>query len=114
MDPKKRERGLDLQEYLNPKSSLSSPSTFMHVLWLKKWRLIAIWALIAVPAAVFLAFYDIPKYYTSVAYLRFPRVTGTQNNVVRDVSMGEAESVVRLFLSQKVLAKTIEEMGLRM
>ncbi|MDB5047990.1 MAG: Tyrosine-protein kinase EpsD [Fibrobacteres bacterium] len=114
-EPKKRERGLDLEEYLNPKSSLSSPSTFLHVLWLKKWKLITIWALIAVPAAVFLAFYDIPKTYSSVAYLRFPRVTGgTQNNVVRDVSMGEAESVVRLFLSQKVLAKTLDEMALRM
>ncbi|HKP97275.1 MAG TPA: P-loop NTPase [Fibrobacteria bacterium] len=115
MDPKSRGRGLDLEAYLNPKSSLSSPSTFMHVLWLKKWKLIAIWAVIAVPAAVFLAFYDIPKTYSSVAYLRFPRVTGgAQNNVLRDVSMGEAESVVRLFLSQKVLAKTIEEMALRM
>lgn len=114
MDPKKRERGFDLEEYLNPKSSLSSPNTFMHVLWLKKWKLAAIWAIIAIPAAVFLALYDIPRQYSSVAYLRFPRVTGTQNTVVRDVSMGEAESVVRLFNSQKVLMKTIQEMSLQM
>ena len=114
MDPKKKERGLDLEEFLNPKSSMSSASTFLHVLWLKKWKLVAIWALIAIPAAVILAFYDLPKSYSSVSYLRFPRVTGTQNTVVRDVSMGEAESVVRLFLSQKVLMKTIDEMSLRM
>ena len=114
MDPNKRGRGLDLEEYLNPKSSVSTPATFMHVLWLKKWKLIAIWAIIAMPAAIFLAFYDIPKNYSSVSYLRFPRVTGTQNTVMRDISMGEAESVVRLFLSQKVLMKTIDEMSLRM
>lgn len=114
MDPKKRERGFDLEEYLNPKSSLSSPNTFMHILWLKKWKLVAIWAILAVPAAVFLALYDIPRQYSSVAYLRFPRVTGTQNTVMRDVSMGEAESVVRLFNSQKVLMKTIQEMSLQM
>ncbi len=114
MDPKKKGRGLDLEEFLNPKSSMSSASTFMHILWLKKWKLVAIWALIAIPAAVILAFYDLPKSYSSVSYLRFPRVTGTQNTIVRDVSMGEAESVVRLFLSQKVLMKTIDEMSLRM
>jgi Mrp family chromosome partitioning ATPase/capsular polysaccharide biosynthesis protein len=113
-DPGKKGRGLDLEEYLNPKSSLSTPATFMHVLWLKKWKILAVWAIIAMPAAIFLAFYDIPKTYSSVAYLRFPRVTGTQNTVMRDISMGEAESVVRLFLSQKVLMKTIDEMSLRM
>jgi capsular exopolysaccharide synthesis family protein len=115
MELRKKDRGIDLEEYLNPKSSLSSPTTFLHLLWLKKWRLLAIWAVIAIPSAIFLAFFDIPKTYSSVAYLRFPRVTGgPQNSVVRDVSMGETESVVRLFLSQKVLAKTIEEMQLRM
>lgn len=115
MDPKKKERGLDLEEFLNPKSSLSSVSTFMHVLWLKKWRILLVWALIALPAAIILAFYDIPKNYSATTYLRFPRVTGGgQATVVRDISMGEAESVVRLFLSQKVLMKTIEDMHLQM
>lgn len=115
MESQRRERGLDLEAFLNPKSKVSTPATFFHVLWLKKWKLLAVWAVIAIPAAVFLACYDIPKSYSSTAYLRFPRVTGGQNNSpVRDVSLGEAESVVRLFHSQKVLMRTIDEMGLRM
>lgn len=115
MDAQRRERGLDLEAFLNPKSKVSTPATLFHVLWLKRWKLAAIWAIIAIPAAVFLAVYDLPKTYSSVAYLRFPHVTGGgQNGPVRDVSLGEAESVVRMFHSQKVLLKTIEDMGLRM
>lgn len=120
MESQRRERGLggagaDLEAFLNPKSKVSAPATLFHMLWLKKWKLLAIWALIAMPAAVFLAVYDLPKTYDSVAYLRFPHVEGgMQNGPVRDVSLGEAESVVRLFHSQKVLLKTIEDMGLRM
>ncbi len=115
MDSQRRERGLDLEAFLNPKSKISTPSTLLHILWLRKWRLLAVWALIGIPAAIFLACYDIPKTYVSTAYLRFPRVTGgAPNSTVRDVSMGEAESVVRLFQSQKVLMRTIDEMGLRM
>jgi Mrp family chromosome partitioning ATPase len=114
MESQRREKGLDLEAFLNPKSKVSTPATLFHILWLKKWKLLAVWALIAIPAATFLAVYDIPKTYSSVAYVRFPRVTGGQNGPVRDVSLGEAESVVRLFHSQKVLMKTIEDMGLRM
>ncbi|MBW8889537.1 MAG: hypothetical protein JF616_17415 [Fibrobacteres bacterium] len=115
MESQRRERGLDLEAFLNPKSKVSTPSTLFHMLWLKKWKLLAIWALIALPAATFLAVYDLPKTYTSVAFLRFPHVMGgAQNAPVRDVSLGEAESVVRLFHSQKVLLKTIDDMGLRM
>jgi Mrp family chromosome partitioning ATPase/uncharacterized protein involved in exopolysaccharide biosynthesis len=115
MESQRRERGVDLEAFLNPKSKVSAPATLLHMLWLKKWQLAAIWALIGVPAAVFLAVFDIPKTYDSVAYLRFPHVMGGgQNGPVRDVSMGEAESVVRMFHSQKVLLKTIDDMGLRM
>lgn len=115
METQRRERGLDLEAFLNPKSKVSAPATLFHMLWLKKWKLMTIWAIIAIPAAVFLAVYDLPKTYDSVAYLRFPHVEGgAQNAPVRDVSLGEAESVVRLFHSQKVLLKTIEDMGLRM
>lgn len=115
MESQRREKGLDLEAFLNPKSKVSTPATLFHVLWLKKWKILAVWAIIGIPAAVFLACYDIPKSYSSTSYLRFPRVTGGQNNSpVRDVSLGEAESVVRLFHSQKVLMRTIEEMGLRM
>jgi len=115
METQRRERGLDLEAFLNPKSKVSTPATLFHMLWLKKWKLMTIWAIIALPAAVFLAVYDLPKTYDSVAYLRFPHVEGgAQNAPVRDVSLGEAESVVRLFHSQKVLLKTIEDMGLRM
>lgn len=115
MESQRRERGLDLEAFLNPKSKVSTPATLFHMLWLKKWQLAAIWAIIALPAAVFLAVYDIPKSYDSVAYLRFPHVMGGgQNGPVRDISLGEAESVVRLFNSQKVLLKTIDDMGLRM
>jgi len=120
MESHQRESGLggaraDLEAFLNPKSKVSAPATLFHMLWLKKWKLLAIWALIALPAATFLAVYDLPKTYTSVAFLRFPHVMGgQQNGPVRDVSLGEAESVVRLFHSQKVLLKTIDDMGLRM
>ena len=115
MESQRRERGLDLESFLNPKSKVSTPATLFHMLWLKKWKALAIWAVIAIPAATFLAVFDIPKTYTSVAYVRFPHVTGGgQNGPVRDESMGEAESVVRLFNSQKVMLKTIEDMGLRM
>jgi Mrp family chromosome partitioning ATPase/uncharacterized protein involved in exopolysaccharide biosynthesis len=115
MESQRRERGVDLEAFLNPKSKVSAPATLFHMLWLKKWHLAAIWAIIALPAAVFLAVYDIPKEYETVAYLRFPHVMGGgQNGPVRDISMGEAESVVRLFNSQKVLLKTIDDMGLRM
>ena len=106
-------RGLDLEEFLNPKSSLSSVRTFLHVIWLRKWLLLGIWLFLALPAAVFLAFFDIPKGYEASTYLRFPRVEGAQSTMAKDVSMGESESVVRLFLSQKVLLKTIGEMGLQ-
>jgi capsular exopolysaccharide synthesis family protein len=114
MDGSKQDRGLDLEEFLNPKSKLSSLSTFTHILWLRKWRIFGIWLLLAIPSAVFLAFYDIPQTYTAMTYLRFPRVTGNpQNTMVRDVSLGEAESVVRLFMSQRVVMKTIDDLGLR-
>ena len=113
MERKNQERGLDLQEFLNPKTRLSSFSTFFHILWLKRWRLLVLWLLLGLPAATFLAFYDIPRDYTATTYLRFPRVVGAEDKMARDVSLGEQESVVRLFLSQKVLQKTIEEMSLR-
>lgn len=113
MDRKRQERGLDLEAFLNPRSSLSSAQTFLHVLWLRKWALLIVWLLIAVPSAVFLAFFDIPRKYEAATYLRFPRVVGAQNTVARDISLGESESVVRLFQSQKVLFRTIEEMGLQ-
>jgi capsular exopolysaccharide synthesis family protein len=114
MDRNKPDRGLDLEEILNPKSKLSTLSTFMHILWLRKWRIIGIWLLLAIPSAVFLAFYDLPQTYSAVTYVRFPRVTGNpQSTMVRDMSLGEAESVVRLFMSQRVVLKTIDDLGLR-
>lgn len=113
MDRKAKERGLDLEAFLNPKSSLSSAQTFLHILWLKKWMLVGVWLLIAVPSAVFLAFYDIPKKYAATTYLRFPRVVGAQNSLARDVSLGESESVVRLFQSRRVMMRTVDEMGLQ-
>jgi capsular exopolysaccharide synthesis family protein len=114
MDRNKQDRGVDLEEFLNPKSKLSSISTFTHILWLRKWRIITVWLLLAIPSAVFLAMYDIPKSYSAVTYVRFPRVMGnSQNTMARDVSLGEAESVVRLFMSQRVVLKTIDDLGLR-
>lgn len=113
MDRKRQERGLDLEAFLNPRSTLSSAQTFLHILWLKKWTLVGVWLFIAIPSAAFLAFYDIPVKYEATTYLRFPRVVGVQNTMARDVSLGETESVVRLFQSQKVLLRTIDEMGLQ-
>ena len=53
MDRKHQERGLDLEAFLNPRSSLSSVQTFLHILWLKKWTLVGLWLLLAVPSATF-------------------------------------------------------------
>lgn len=114
MEAQRRETGLDLEAFLNPKSRMSGPAALFHMLWLKRWKLLAIWIVLAIPICTILALYDIPRTYDSVAYLRFPQVTGGNDGPVRDVSLGEAESVVRLFNSRKVLLQTIEEMGLRM
>jgi len=103
------ESALSFQEILNPTSKVSSLTTFAHLLWLKRYPILIVWALIGVPAAVFFAFIDIPHNYWTQSILRFPNVTGAENNLARDISITQTESIVSIFKSEKVLSRTVSE-----
>lgn len=107
------EDAVSLQDILNPPSKVSSASTFGHVLWLKRHVILAVWMLVGIPLAVFLALYDIPKNYWTSVSLRFPKLVGEERNMVQDVSITELESINTLFKSHNVMAKTIENMGMQ-
>lgn len=107
------EESVSLQDILNPKSKVSSISTFGHILWLKKIPILIIWLVVGTPLAVFLAFYDIPKSYWTSVNLRFPKVIGAERSMAQDVSITELESIVNLFKSYNVMSKTINDLGLQ-
>ncbi len=102
-----------LADLLNPKSTLSSWSTILHVAYLKRWTIVTLWLLLGIPLGLFLIFFDLPKTYVSQAYLRFPHVVGVDDQVMRDVALREKESIVRLFQSYNVLHRTIDDLGLK-
>ncbi len=102
-----------LLELLNPKSTLSSFHTLLHVAYMKRWTIVAIWLLLGIPLALFFMIFELPKTYTSQAYLRFPHVVGVDELVMRDIALREKESIVRLFQSYDVLHRTVDDLGLK-
>lgn len=88
--------------------------SLLHVLWLRKWAILAAWTLVAIPAGVALSIFDLPKSYSVSTVLRFPSVVGAQTNVMRDVAITQGESIISIFNSFQVLEATIRKLNLRM
>ena len=107
------EERVDLQEILNPKSKISSISTFAHIFWLRRWFILGVWLVLGVPAALFLAFFDIPRTYWATSYLRFPNVVGAEDNMVHDMALGNSSSIFTLIKSYNVMSRTIHNKKLQ-
>ncbi len=101
--------GVDLQEILNPKPKISSISTFAHLFWIRRWFIIGIWLILGVPAALFLAFYDIPRTYWATSNSRSPTVVGAHDNMAHDAALVETGSILTLFKSYNVMSRTIRD-----
>jgi capsular exopolysaccharide synthesis family protein len=93
---------------------IPSPATLLHIFWLKKWLILGLWLLFAIPAGVLLSIFDIPVSYNATTIMRFPNVVGAQTNVMRDVAITQRESIVSIFNSYQVLEATIRKLDLRM
>jgi len=103
------EERVDLQELLNPKPKISSLSTFAHLFWIRRWIILGVWLVLGVPAALFLAFYDIPRTYWATSYIRFPNVVGDDDNMAHDAALVETGSILTLFKSYNVMSRTIQD-----
>ncbi|GEM_PF-1883648 len=88
--------------------------TLLHIFWLKKWPILILWLLFAIPAGVSLSIFDLPTSYSAATTMRFPSVVGAQTNVMRDVAITERESIEGIIKSWQVLNGTIKKLGMRM
>ncbi len=95
------------------KHRIASISTLGHIIWLKKWFIIGVWLMLALPAGIILSFIDLPKSYTTATVMRFPNVVGAQTNMMRDIAITQSESIMSIFRSYQVLAATISRLQLR-
>ncbi len=93
---------------------IPSVSTLLHIFWLKKWLVLLVWLLLAIPSGVLLSIFDIPRSYSATTVLRFPNVVGAQTNVMRDVAITQRESILGIINSWQVLEATIRKLSLRM
>ncbi len=93
---------------------IPSVPSLLHILWLRKWMVFAIWLVLAIPAGMALSIFDLPRTYTAMTVMRFPQVVGAQTNVMRDVAITEGQSIISIFNSYQVLDATIRKLSLRM
>lgn len=87
--------------------------TIAHILWIRKWWMISIWLLLAIPSGVILSFFDLPVSYQAKTIMRFPSVEGAQTNMMRDVAITQKESIISTITSYQVMVGVIERLGLR-
>ncbi len=97
-------------------SGLRMPSvaSLLHIFWLKKWPILIVWLLFAIPTGIVLSIFDIPFNYSANTVLRFPSVIGAQTNVMRDVAITQRESILGILNSWQVMESTTKKLGLRM
>jgi succinoglycan biosynthesis transport protein ExoP len=91
-----------------------SLGTLFHVLWLRKWPVLAVWLVLALPAGIALSVFDLPRSYSSATVMRFPDVIGAQTNVMRDVAITSGQSILSILSSHQVLEGTIAKLALRL
>ncbi len=103
----------DGEEELQPAPRrIPSLASLFHVLWLKKWPMLIVWAVLALPTGLALSIFNLPKSYTAATVLRFPSVVGAQTNVMRDMAITQGESIISIFGSFQVLQATSDKLGL--
>jgi polysaccharide biosynthesis transport protein len=86
--------------------------TLIHVIWLRKWLIVLVWLLVAIPAGVLLSIFDLPRTYSAHSVMRFPDVVGAQTNVMRDVAITSGQSIISILSSRQVLEGAIQKLGL--
>ncbi|MEO7424726.1 MAG: AAA family ATPase [Fibrobacteria bacterium] len=113
--PKEEQDG-ESEHDSSPLSRRPVPSitSLFHFLWLKKWVILTLWLVLAIPTGIVLSIFDLPRSYTASTVLRFPAVVGAQNNVMRDVAITEGESIMSIMESYQVLSSTIKKLHLRL
>ncbi|HLP40163.1 MAG TPA: AAA family ATPase [Fibrobacteria bacterium] len=104
----------DLDLPLEEPRRIPSISSLLHVIWLRKWPLLYLWLVLAIPAGVLLSIFDLPKSYSSTTVLRFPSVVGAQTNVMRDIAITQRESIISIFRSYQVLESAVKRLRLRL
>jgi len=104
----------DEDEVLAEGKKIPSVSTLLHIFWLKKWFILLVWLILAIPAGTLLSIFNLPTSYTATTVLRFPNVVGAQTNVMRDVAITERESIISILNSWQVIESTIKKMSLKM
>jgi polysaccharide biosynthesis transport protein len=90
-----------------------SPLSLLHIIWLRKWVILATWVLVALPIGVMLSIFNLPRSYQVGTVMRFPSVVGAQTNVMRDIAITQGESIIGIFNSFQVLHATVEDLSLR-
>jgi hypothetical protein len=88
--------------------------TLIHVIWLRKWVIVFIWLLVAIPSGLLLSIFDLPRSYSSQSVMRFPDVVGAQTNVMRDVAITSGQSIISILSSRQVLEGAIQKQNLRL
>jgi capsular exopolysaccharide synthesis family protein len=104
----------DLGDESSGPRKFPSLASLFHVLWLRKWIVLAAWLVAALPAGVALSLFDLPKSYTATTVMRFPDVVGAQTNVMRDVAITSGQSILSILSSHQVLEGTVTKLGLRL
>lgn len=104
----------DLEPQAEGPRRVPSVSSLLHVFWLRKWPLLYVWLILAIPTGVLLSIFDLPKTYSAVTVMRFPSVVGAQTNVMRDVAITQRESIINIFRSYQVLESTVNRVRLRL
>src|SRR3954470_4591382 len=104
----------DFDELPETVRRIPSIATLLHIFWLKKWFILVIWLVFAIPSGVLLSIFDLPSSYSAATVMRFPNVVGAQTNVMRDVAISQRESIVGIFNSWQVMDATIRKLNLRL
>ncbi len=88
--------------------------TLVHVLWLRRWLILGVAALCAIPTGIVLTLVDLPRSFQSATVMRFPAVVGAQTNMMRDVAITRQASIIAIFNSYSLLERTVDALSLRM
>ena len=104
----------EMEELSAAPRKIPSLKSLFHILWLRKWTVLAAWLVLALPTGLTLSIINLPKVYLATTVLRFPDVVGAQTNVMRDVAIAQGQSIISIFNSYQVLEATVRKLGLRM
>jgi capsular exopolysaccharide synthesis family protein len=104
----------DIEESSSGPRKIPSIASLFHILWLRKWFVLCIWLVVAIPTGVTLSIFNLPRSFSAGTVIRFPQVIGAQTNVMRDVAITEGQSIISILNSFQVLDGTIRKLGLRL